>query len=204
MIIAVEGPSAVGKTTWCRAYCPDGFVGEAAENVDAPDLYASPTGVADFWVRFNIDRWLTAMRLERERGLAVCDGNPLGAAFSWAAWKAQHIPSTLFDRELSLYRQAIADRRIGFVDRVLWLDATLEELRRRARSDSTRGRKRHEVYLQMIPWLKAWVDAREGVLASTMRYGSDESLIRDWSDWPPLIQRYDPTILDRMMLALRA
>src|ERR1700683_1134349 len=38
MIVAIEGPSAAGKTTWCRTHSPEGFVEPAPENVDGPDL----------------------------------------------------------------------------------------------------------------------------------------------------------------------
>jgi uridine kinase len=47
MIVAIEGPSAVGKTTWCRTQAPR-FVKEAPPGLDAPDLFADPIDVANF------------------------------------------------------------------------------------------------------------------------------------------------------------
>lgn|ERR1700675_246849 len=204
MIVAMEGPSAVGKTTWCRLHCPKGFVEAAPENIPAPDLYADPKEVAQFWVNFNIRRWHAALEMEREQGIAVCDGDPFGLCFSWAVWKAGAIPGMLFEIELPLYRRAIEERRLGFADAVIWFDAPLEELRQRAKSDTTRRRKRHELYLKMIPWMKAWADARQQALPGTVRACPDDFRVEDLANEPALARRYDPAVLDEMMKALDA
>jgi hypothetical protein len=202
MIIAIEGPSAAGKTTWCRSYCPAGFVAAAPEKIEAPSLFADPREVAEFWVNFNIERWQNALRLERERGIAFCDGDPFELRFSWAAWKAEEIPSTLFKIELPLYRRAIEEKRLGFADLVACLDAPIEELRRRAKADETRRRKRHELYLRMIPWMNAWAGAREQVLPGAVRALTEESFMEDFARPPALARRYDVTVIDAMIKAL--
>jgi hypothetical protein len=199
MIVVMEGPSAAGKTTWCRTHCPDLLVENASENLAAPDLYDQPQAVAHFWVEFNVQRWQTALQIEKQKGIAVCDGDPLHPHFSWALWKAGLLTRNLFDAELPLYRLGIEEGRIGFADLVLWREVSLEELRRRAKSDSTRRRRRHELYLSMIPGMKIWFAARKRVLPGTVREWSDQFHIEGLRAFPSLSCRYDSTVLDSMV-----
>jgi hypothetical protein len=199
MIVVMEGPSAAGKTTWCRANCPDLLAENASENSDAPDLYGDPQEVALFWVEFNAKQWQAALQIEKEKGIAVCDGDPLHLYFSWSLWKARALASNLFDAELPLYRQAIAHGRIGFAGLVLWREAPLEELRRRARSDSTRRRRRHELYLSMNPGMKAWFAIREQVLPGSVREWSEQFRIEDARQAKASPHRYDVTAFDRVI-----
>jgi hypothetical protein len=169
MIVAIEGASAAGKTTWCRLHFPDQHVPETPENIFAPDLFADPAAVGKFWVNHAIENWQNALALEIEHGIAVCDGDPFHLYYSWALWKSGAVTSDLFEIESILYRDALHQQQIGFVDYVLWLDVPIEELRRRARSDFTRRRKRHEMYLSIVPWMKSWFGVRESVLPGTVQ-----------------------------------
>ena len=169
MILAIEGPSAAGKTTWCRSHCPHSWVGEAPYHILAPDLYADPAEVAEFWVNHNAANWQRALELEQAHGIAVCDGDPLHLYFSWALWKSGALDARLLAIERELYRDAFSQQRMGFVDFVLWLEAPEDELRRRARADTVRKRKRQEIYLALAPWMKVWFAAREKILPGSMR-----------------------------------
>ncbi len=169
MIIAVEGPSAVGKTTWCRTHFPQVLVEAAAEKICAPDLYEDPGEVARFWVEHNAGLWQKALQVEKRERLAVCDTDPLHLYFSWSLWKAGALKKELFDAEVPLYRRAMEQRRIGFADLVLWREAPVEELRMRAKLDRTRRRRRHRLYLSLIPWMRAWFDARTRIFPGTVR-----------------------------------
>jgi hypothetical protein len=106
MIVAVEGPSAAGKTMWCSAHCGDLLVREAPENIAAPDLYADPAAVGRFWVDHYGENWQRALAIEREHGIAVCDGDPFHLYFAWALWKAGALDQRLFEIERELYREA--------------------------------------------------------------------------------------------------
>src|ERR1700733_4774979 len=128
MILVIEGPSAAGKTTWCRTHCPDLLAENASENSDAPDLYDDPLKVARFWVEFNAKQWQAGLQIEERKGIAVCDGDPLHLYFSWALWKTGALARDLFDAELPLYREAIGDGGIGLADLVLWREVPIEEL----------------------------------------------------------------------------
>jgi hypothetical protein len=68
VIVAVEGLSAAGKTTWCRRHAVD-FVAEyvpTGTEPDGTDLAAQ----AAYWVAVNSQRWDNARRLEQQTGLA--------------------------------------------------------------------------------------------------------------------------------------
>ncbi len=202
MIVAIEGPSAAGKTTWCRTHCPHRWVEEAPYHIVAPDLFADPADVARFWVNHNSTSWQRALEIERERGIAVCDGDPFHLYFAWALWKSGALERTLFDLERELYREAFQQQRMGFVDVVLWLEAPEDELRRRAQADTLRRRKRHEIYLALVPWMKAWFDARERLLPGSVRALKGDFRWEDLAG-AESAQRYDIELVDRHNELLR-
>lgn len=198
MIVAIEGPSAAGKTTWCRSHFPYNCVQEAPADIAAPDLFGDPTEVAQFWVGYAVQNWQLALAIEKEHGIAVCDGDPFHLYYSWALWKSGALAETLFEIESGLYRTAFEEKQVGFVDHVLWLEAPVEELRRRARTDPTRRRKRHEMYLALVQWMKAWLQERERILPGTVREMTEgldvRALDNGSSSW-----RYDTQVMDGML-----
>jgi hypothetical protein len=199
MIVVMEGPSAAGKTTWCRTYCPGNVVEAAPESLAAPDLYGDPVEVANFWIDFHKKQWLAALQIEKEKGVAICDGDPLHLYFSWSLWKGGALPNDLFEAELPLYRRAVEEGSVGFADVVLWLEAPVEELRRRAKSDSTRRRRRHELYLSLIPWMKKWFLTREQMLPETVRETPNQFAVEDFRNFPASPRRNDAARFDRMI-----
>jgi hypothetical protein len=201
MIVAIEGPSAAGKTTWCRSHFPDRHVPEIPENIAAPDLFADPAEVGHFWVNHATANWQKALALEREHGIAVCDGDPFHLYYSWALWKTGTLARGLFGIESELYRTALQNQQIGFVDHVLWLDVPEEELRRRAMADRTRRRKRHEMYLAIVPWMKEWFEARESFTRGTVRELRDDLRVAELRPLPES-SRYDARTLDHMFAQL--
>jgi hypothetical protein len=173
-------------------------VQEAPYHIPAPDLYADPAEVGQFWVKHNSGSWQHALELEREHGVAVCDGDPFHLYFSWSLWKAGALDNKLFEVERELYRDAFDQRQMGFVDLVLWLEAPEAELRLRAKEDRVRPRKRHEIYLALVPWMKTWFGARELLLP-----GSVVSLRADigLEQLPEIAMsaRFDVAVLDKMI-----
>ena len=203
MIVAIEGPSAAGKTTWCRSHCQAAFVEEASPDIAGPDLYGDPIEVANFWVDFNVNQWQAALQLERQKGVAFCDGDPFHLYFSWSLWKAGALPRDLFDAELRLYRRALEQGRIGFADFVFWQEVPVEELRRRAKSDATHCRRRRELYLSLLPWMRAWFTEREETFPGTLRAWPDPFRVEELSGSRDVSRRYDTAALDRMIGALQ-
>lgn len=203
MIVAIEGPSAAGKTTWCRTHCGNAWVQEAPYHISAPDLYADPVAVARFWVKHNSSSWQVALDLESAQGIAVCDGDPFHLYFAWSLWKAGALDGALFQVERELYSEAFERRLMGFADLVLWLEAPEAELRRRAKNDNLRPRKRHEIYLALIPWMKRWFEARERALpGSVLPLRSDLGL--EQLPEVTMSQRYSNDALGEMLKRLES
>jgi hypothetical protein len=201
MIIAIEGASAAGTTTWCRRHCSHPWVQETPPDIVAPDLFGDPAEIGRFWVANAVANWRRALEIEREHGIAICDGDPLHLYFAWALWQAGILGRDLFDIESEHYRDALDQRRIGLVDFVVWLEAPADELRRRAAADSTRRRKRHEMLLTLVPWMKAWFAARERLLPGTVRPGKTDLCLPAVSS-APADHRYDLSRFSRMIAAL--
>jgi hypothetical protein len=197
MIVAIEGPSASGKTTWCRVRFPH-HVSETPQSISAPDLFANPAEVAGFWVNHAIENWHRALDIERREGLAVCDGDPFHLYFSLALWRSGAMDRKLFDNETVLYRNAIANHQVGFVDHVLWIDVADDELRRRAQADICRRRKRHEMYLALVPWMEKWFEARTLVLPGTVTMLKDDTRLEGLKLLPKS-KRYETSLLDKML-----
>jgi hypothetical protein len=200
MIVAIEGPSAAGKTTWCRNHFADRFIAEAPENIAAPDLSADPAQIARFWVNHNIERWQSAVELERSHGIVFCDGDPFHLYYSWALWKSGTLPRTLFDLESQLYRNAFYKKRLGFVDHVLWLQVPVDELRRRNRADPFRRRKHHELYLALAPWMQVCFQHRESFMPGTV-HDLDPGL-RVEQLMPSSWRRYDAALAEQLLFEL--
>jgi deoxyadenosine/deoxycytidine kinase len=204
MIVVIEGPSAVGKTTWCRTHVPVGFIEDSHENIDAPSsLRSDPEVASAFWTNFEIQRWKAALQMEREKGIAVCDSDPLHLYYAWALWKSGALASALFEASLNLYRTAIREKQLGFADIVIWIDADVAELRKRKSGDHSRGRKQHEINLACLPWMKIWFAARERFLPGTVHLGSKELVLKDLAAIPALSVRYASETFDLMIQDLQ-
>jgi len=201
MIIALEGPSAAGKTTWCRAHCPHPWVEEAPYHIAAPDPYADPADVAGFWVQHNSANWQRALTIERKHGVAVCDGDPFHLYFAWSLWQSGALGGKLFAIERELYRERFERQQMGFVDLVLWLEAPEDELRRRARADTARKRKRHEIYLALVPWMERWFAARERLLPGRVRALNGDFRWQE-VDGRCSARRYDVGLMDELNKAV--
>jgi hypothetical protein len=202
MIVAIEGPSAAGKTTWCRSHFPHNCVQEAPAELAAPDLFGDPTEVARFWVNYAVQNWQLALALEQEHGITVCDGDPFHLYYSWALGKSAALAETLFQLESELYRSAFEKEQIGFVDDVLWLEVSTDELRRRAQSDTARHRKRHEMYLTLVPWMKVWFQERERVLPGSVHKLTDRLDAKALGNGR-LLRRYDTGAMNNVLEGLR-
>lgn len=201
MIIAIEGASAAGKTTWCRSHFPHQHVPETPNNIAAPDLFSDPPAVAAFWVNHAIQNWRRALEIEQQHGLAICDGDPFHLYFSWALWKSGTLGRELFDVETRLYRAAFKNGEIGLVDHVFWIEVSADDLRRRASADTARKRKRHELYLALLPWMKTWFEERERTLPGTVH---DLEGNFDPNSLPPVpnASRYNLQLFDNLLQSL--
>jgi hypothetical protein len=88
MIVAIEGASAAGKTTWCHRFAVGRMIPEVSPEVaaKAPDETANPAGAAAFWSGINQDRWAHAHRVATQHDWAACDTDPALDLDELAAW----------------------------------------------------------------------------------------------------------------------
>jgi len=113
VIVAVEGASAAGKTTWSRAIGGQ-FVAEYSPTGQEPDG-SDLAEQATYWAQVNAQRWTQALTLEGATGVAVCDSDPLKLHYSWCLAAVGAEPVTRFEHELAA---VFAQRRLGSVNSI--------------------------------------------------------------------------------------
>lgn len=155
MIVVVEGPSAAGKTTWCRRQVGR-FVAEHTPTGREP---ADAELLARHWARVGMQRWTAAVDLERRDGVAVCDTDPVKLHYSWGMATLGLAPRAQFDRELAVTREAFRAGRLGLADAVLVELPEVEELSRRRDSDPDRRRRNFAAHVQLREPLEQWYRA---------------------------------------------
>ena len=164
MIVVVEGISASGKTTWCRKHASGFTIPETGRRDDAPNATLNAEAAARFWVEQGEHRWQAARVIERARGVAVCDTDPIKLHYIWSlrrigavaerAWQAEHIAT----------RDAIVDGRIGFADAYLVKPIEPWRARQQRNADKTRSRRNFDLHVKLLEPLTRWYEALEAVL----------------------------------------
>lgn len=157
MILVVEGPSAAGKTTWCRQHTA-AVVAEYTPTGGEPDGSDLPAQAA-FWTTVNVARWAQALATEARAGIAVCDTDPLKLHYSWSLARIGAAPRGRFDHELTQVRAAFAEHVLGLADLVLVSNPPLDVLRAHRNADTTRRRRSFDLHARLGESLRAWYQA---------------------------------------------
>ena len=195
VIVAVEGPSAAGKTTWCRKQ-PWPVVAEYLPTGGEPDG-SDPDCQAAYWVEVNSGRWQQAVELEAQSPVVLCDSDPFKLHYSWSLARLGAAPWSRFEYELRSTREALTAGRLGFTDVVVVSIPPADVLRTREAADSTRQRRSFDLHVRLGAPLREWYTAIERAEPGRVA----------WS-WPatgiPLAlserpQRSDPTLLDHVV-----
>lgn len=195
MMVVVEGPSAAGKTTWCRQQ-PWPVVAEYATTGLEPDG-SDEDRRAGYWVGVNSGRWQRALELEGEHSVVLCDSDPLKLHYSWCLARIGAAPWSRFEHELRYTREAVAAGRLGFADVALVSIPPVHVLRIRRAADPARQRRSFDLHAQLREPLREWYTAVERAEPGTVV----------WS-WPadavPIKQsrralRSDPALLDSII-----
>ncbi|MGH2798178.1 MAG: hypothetical protein ACRDM0_11020 [Thermoleophilaceae bacterium] len=162
MIIAVEGASAAGKTTWCTRHAPEKTVPETL-GLLAAIADDRPLERCEQWQRVNDRRWQAALALERGSGAAVCDTDPFKLHYVWTLWQIGEAPEAEWHYAARLARDSFAARRCGVADVVAVGRLDPAELRRRKDSDPSRSRRRFELHARLAEPLHRWYEAIDSV-----------------------------------------
>lgn len=169
VIIVIEGPSAAGKTTWCRTHASQWL----------PEPERSPI---DEILRYQIGRWREAVVADARGEVVVLDGDPFKLYYSWAAWRVGRIDESEWRKQAEAARRLFANGDYGLADLIVYADPGLEELRRRRDSDATRRRRNFELHASMRPHFRQWYESvadldRQRVLWEHPDEGLSEELL---------------------------
>jgi hypothetical protein len=159
VIVAVEGPSASGKTTWCRRQ-PWPVVAEYTPTGNEPDGSDEALQAA-YWVEVNSARWHQAVDLDADHEVVLCDGDPMKLHYSWSLARIGAAPWSRFECELGYAREALIDGRLGMADLVLVSVPPAGVLRARRAADPTRRRRSFDVHVELAGPLREWYTAVE-------------------------------------------
>ena len=163
MIAVVEGISAAGKTTWCRAHAQAYLIRETYP-ADRKAQPATGLATARYWASWNAKRWGDALAMERAAGHAVCDTDPLKLHYNWCLWQIGVLPRSQWELQLQTSREAFAEKKLGFADAyfVKVMDPVIARQQRDA--DTSRVRDRFDLNVRLQPHLITWYRQMDAVL----------------------------------------
>lgn len=195
MIVAVEGPSAAGKSTWCaRQSCPT--VPKYTPTGNEPDG-SDPLEQGDYWVRINSERWGQAVALEKDNDVVLCDSDPLKLHYSWCLARIGAAPWSRFEHELHGVRTAFATGRLGMADLALISIPPLEVLRQQKDGDPTRRRRTFDLHAQLAGPLREWYSALAEVDPDRVAWSFPATGVP--TSVGARIRRSDTDVLDRLI-----
>lgn len=196
MIVVIEGPTAAGKTSWCRRHVGR-FVAEYAETgnegVDGQAL-------ARHWARVSMQRWADAEQLERHDGIAFCDSDPVKLHYSWGMAALGLAPRAQFDRELAVTRVAFRTGRLGFADAVLVGLPDIATLQTQRDGDRTRRRRNFGTHVQLREPLRQWYATLDSLEEGRVIWDLPAAGVPKLP--VPRADRTDPGLLDALVEAL--
>ncbi|MDI6838226.1 MAG: hypothetical protein QMD99_21260 [Rhizobiaceae bacterium] len=202
MIVVIEGISAAGKTTWCRSHGPSYLIPETYP----ADRKAQPlTGVAtaEYWTNWNAKRWGDALQMEREKGCAICDTDPLKLHYSWCLCQVGELPERQWELQLQATRRAFLEKRLGFADAyfVKVIDPLIAK--QQCDGDTSRVRDRFDLHVRLQPFLIQWYARLDQAVGRRVRWTlPDKGLPTD-----AILNnefRYDIDVFDRFVSSLDA
>ncbi|HEX8561291.1 MAG TPA: hypothetical protein VF668_24580 [Pyrinomonadaceae bacterium] len=158
LVVCLEGPSAVGKTTLAAALARE------CGAVVVPELDASgapPPGHSAAWfVERHAAQWRRARELAAGAPFAVLDGDPFKGL--WYNWVYSGEGWDGVEAVAPLYRAQVEARSLAFPDLYAVLTAPEKELRRRRDGDASRSRRNFEKHLLLAgPLLRYFDELRE-------------------------------------------
>jgi hypothetical protein len=195
VIVAVEGPSAAGKTTWCRQQRLP-VVAEYAPTGSEPDG-ADKDRQAAYWVQVSSGRWEQALQLEKHNPIVLCDSDPLKLHYAWCLARIGAAPWSRFQHELRHVRTAFATACLGFTDMVLVSIPPLHVLRSHNATDVTRRRRSFDLHAKLREPLREWYSAVELAEPGRVVWSWPLTGVPATLDERP--QRSDPLLLDHVI-----
>jgi hypothetical protein len=155
VILCLEGPSAVGKTSTAHALAER--LG-AAVVPEVNVLFVRPAPEPEGWyLGRQAERWAMARQALATHPLAVLDGDPFQPL--WYNWSFGFQGCQPLDALAAFYRPLIADEALGFPDAYVHLVIGEDELRRRKEADATRSRRNFDGHLRLVDTQRLYFSA---------------------------------------------
>jgi hypothetical protein len=159
VIVALEGPSAAGKTTWLRRLVPPGHIVAEHGRIEIPSVRVGEEAV--FWAELNAERWQHAVTVEASTGRTYCDGDPLELHDDYGLARLGLLPWERFEEDVTACRREIRRRRLGLVDLVVCSIPDPDALDSRRRTDPSRRRSNFAINRRLGPPLHDWYSSLE-------------------------------------------
>jgi thymidylate kinase len=155
VIVCVEGPSAVGKTTASRSLALL-RAGSVIPEVNA--RFTRPPTADDSWyLERQEDRWAEAKAVSDAGGLAVLDGDPFQPL--WYNWSFNFHDLQSLSALRAVYRPRIERGLMRFPDLYVLLLADSDQLRQRKTADTARARHNFDRHLRLLTTMPRYFEA---------------------------------------------
>ena len=163
LILCLEGPSAVGKTT-AAAALEGAFV---VPEVNLLFVRRAEEG-AEWYLERQVDRWAMAAWRSAHRPLAVLDGDPFQPL--WYNWIYGFERWEDLGALEAFYRPRVASGELEFPWVYVILQASAQELLRRKEGDAARTRRGFEAHLKLIEPQRRYFEAMSGFAPGLVRF----------------------------------
>jgi thymidylate kinase len=197
MLIVVEGVSAAGKTTWVSQYAP-AVVGETT--APEPAQGSSAGEIGQYWSDRHAERWQRGLELEIAHATACFDCDPLKIHFAWTQSQVGRNTREEWIATVQATRRHLVNRRIGFADRVVFLDPAVEVIRRQKENDATRRRGNFELHISLYEPLRRWYATLEALAPGRVVFNGHQVRERPAATSRP--DRYSVELFDAFIAAV--
>jgi hypothetical protein len=174
MIIVIEGPSAVGKTSLLHTFPSSQVVGEEWEALGIP-RGSGPENpqskeAQTFWISLQIRRWQKLLEIEASSGNTYADTDPVKLYYNFALARSGHMEREIFEEGFAQTEQAFAQGLLGFADHVIVLSAPPDVLRQRKNGDSTRRRSNFGLHARLGSLIEEYYTVIEHLRPGTVHF----------------------------------
>lgn len=180
VIVAIEGTSAAGKTTWCRTHAP---------GLSVPEEPSSRK------------RWQMALAVEREHGLAVCDTDPAKLYYAYALWRSRRLDDAGWLASCAQTREAFAAGELGLTDLTCFAERDLGALERHRADDASRRRHRFDLHVELQPLFREWWEAVDAIEPGRVLWAYPTD-ITEFHNHAPRHRRVGAELLDAVLAKL--
>ena len=130
----------------------------------------------------------------------VCfDADPLKIHYSWCLWQIGKGPRDQWTANVEAARERIAQKQLGFADRILFLEPAEQVVRRQKEKDRIRRRGNFETHLRLREPLRRWYALLESLAPGRVVFNAHQT--QEAPPGPLRTDRYDLALYDALVEA---